>query len=439
MNALVRRATVLLSIFAVSLLLTACATGGSRRGQYNEICQDRQEPGAQGVGNDPARHEKETARTTDDVGDARVSPDPKLYLDGGKAQDIAQARRRLLHVRRDYERFECQQEISNRNVYDRPLLATAIVATAAALAKANAYIIGGIGLTAGGIAAFKSYNHPDSDRDAFLTAYAQLTCAYDETHSLALNVGIDKMTYDRDAVQIAIAAVSNDIAPLTGDQSNLTAQQKAVLTAANAAIAAGNKAIDNTNQALSDYNRISTIIYKTVDSIDITARTVNKTNGTNTSFTSSLKDAYAAAGQIKAATDDAKKKVDTADAAQKAAGMLPATAPAAGKKLSINAEAARRLTSGNSNLLAGLSTLKFQSSCKSGAPADICDQVTTDSKGIATNTSTNAQLPASQILSDNASGDISKLVSLAALATNNMPSPSYADIIAAVTACVPKS
>jgi hypothetical protein len=85
----------------------------------------------------------------------------------------------------------------------------------------------------------------------------------------------------------------------------------------------------------------------------------------------------------------------------------------------------------------GVATLTFQSSCNPGVQTEACDRVMTDKNGFATDMSTHAQLRASEILTDK-TGDISKLVSLAALATNNLPSPSYTEIIANVTACVPK-
>jgi hypothetical protein len=402
--------------------------------------------------------------------DRRVEPDPNWFQVNSGARDIVLARQNLNGIRLDYQRFECRKELSNRVYYDRPLLVTAIVAGAAAIAKSNPYVLAGVGLAAGGVATFKTYNHPDTDRDAFLSTYAQLTCVYDQSHSLALSQGIDKAIYDRAAVELAIAAVTADVAPLNVEGAKLSPSQKATLVAANAALDAGKKAVPAITASISDYNTISTLIYATTNRIDIAARNANRTNGSYSSFTTEIKNAYVAAGQSQNSAQQAKEGASKAEALQAASEAANANQPsaAAAKKGSGGAEVADAIkklnVTGNIELSSSIAALKLPVSCTDKAPVGTCvgapgsngaganasneDQAvqrqqsvkpTTGVTEIAsisnTDSQTNKPLQAFSIGSSKTTGDIAKLIRLSEISNENLPSPSYAEIKLGIAAC----
>lgn len=427
-----------LTLVSCCLMLTACAPFPSRPtpGEtYDEVCHY--------LGDDktnmPANRANAAVDGTAASGyDRRVPGDPNWYEPASAAQDIAIARMYVNDKRMAFQRFECRKELSNRIYYDRPLLVTAIVAGAAALAKANAYIIGGVGLTAGALATFKTYNHPDSDRDAFLTAYGQLTCVYDETHSLALTAASDKAIYNRDALQLAIESVGADVGPLSVADAKLTPGQKATLAAANTALDAGNKALEAANASIANYGRISTTIYKTTTAIDMAARNVNKTNGNYSAFTSEIKAAYTAAGQAQSTTQQAKQQVAAADAAQKSTETANAGTAAPAKNTPPQIiKALQALESGSTELTQQISNLKFNSSCTIAAPKSLCPDVQASAKG-ATNQSVGKPIQAAAIGTSTTTGDVSKLVRLAAIVTEDLPVPAYSEILGNVSACAAK-
>lgn len=422
-------------LFAV--VLVGCApfpSKPSRGERYDEIChylgidESEQAPN----GDLRAAHSDSL-----DVFGKRAESDPGVFKDSSAAKDIALARQHLNKVRLDYERFECRKELSNRIYYDRPLLVTAIAAGAAAIVHANAYLIGGVGLAAGGMAAFKTYNQPDKDRDAFLSAYAQLTCAYDETHSLALSQGTDKAKYNRAALELAMATVAGEIGPLTIDGVKLTPAEKATLAAANAALDAAHKAVIAVNQSIADYDRLSTLIYKTTDTVDIIARTASRTNGTYSAFSSEIESAYTAVGQSQNATDQAKQGVMTAGAAEKASESTTAATGTGTKAKTGPEKTAEKLNAqGSADLAQQIRDLLIPTSCNPGQASSACPLA---AKGtVPVDVSTGKQLQAWTVGVSVSTGDISKLVQIATIVTENLPTPSYAEIAANVAGCVAK-
>lgn len=431
----------LMSFPAMTMLLPLCAcspTGSVKRSElrYNEIC-------------DVIGSEQEQQKSGVQSHDAGREPvDPAHYRDGSVEHDIAQARRHLNNVRRDYERFDCEQEHKNRH-YDYPLLATALVASGAALAKANAYVLGGIGLTAGGIVAAKAYKHPDTDRDTYLEAYKELTCVYDATHVLKYNLKMDTLKVDRLALREAIAIVNTDIGKYSSD-SKQTDVDKAAIKAAQTAVDAGSKALTQIDAAVSDYKKMPGAIYSTTDAIDYVARKASITEGSYSTFNASIKDAYKAAGENKANADDFKSSVAAATGAAATIDATPAAAAATSKtkhalfgiskataSLNVTFASACAPTDKNKSTGANNGTDSNAASNADASPSFTCDSVSFN-KGRASDSVTGAELPASAALRDSGTSDVNKLISLATIAANDLPTPSYSEIVADVAACVPK-
>jgi hypothetical protein len=409
---------LLLLAVAAPMLLSACTPNVKKEDSYsyNEIC--------------------ERVAYADPI---EMEPDaPGKYKEGSVARDIAQARFELNRIRVDYARFDCAAEHRNRG-YDYSLLGTAIVAGGAALAKANAYILGGIGLGAGGIATAKSYLHPDSDRDAYITAYQQLTCLYDSTRPLKQNISVETLLFDRTAMHAAMSAVRDDLSKLQTDAGKPTDAETTAIKAAQAALDAGDKALAQIATTLADYKNLPATIFEATHTLNFIARKASATNGTYTSFSTSIKDAYSAAGKADAATQDTKKGIADAQSAGAVAQSSNASQPNGTVSLQAKAAIKNLLFSARS---LNLSNVQLTTSCTK-ADDPTCGQLTfkADSQQRLIHVlslPSGAEVSAFSNINDDAASHLSKLVGATTIATENQPSPSYAEIVAKITTCLPK-
>lgn len=330
------------------------------------------------------------------------------------AHDITTARRCVNEKRKRYERYFCEQEWSNKH-FNYSLIGTALIAGGAALAKANPYVLGGIGLAAGGISGLKTYQHPDTDRDASIAAYEQLTCIYDRSHILNHNQVEQRLEYDRGALHKAIGAVNADLAGISPAERE-TAAGKAAVKAAQTALDAGAGALKQIATSLGDYKTLPGLIDVSADAIDVAARKAFSTNGSYSGFQSAIKDAYTAAAKDAAGKDDTADKAAAAKGAAavatSVAGALPSAKPSNALFQLVRASKAIQP---NSEMLSILERV--------GPSGELAAR---------------AELRAPLALADATSSDVVKLAAVAAIAVDDLPFPLYSAVIADINTCSPK-
>ncbi len=334
---------------------------------------------------------------------------------------VATARKCVNGKRANYARIYCEQEWSNKK-FNYSLLGTALVAGGAALAKADANVLGGIGAIAGGISGLKAYQHPDTSRDASVSAYEQLTCVYDRSYLLNAGLVQKQLEYDRENLRHMIGEVTSDLADLTSDDRD-SAAGKAAVKAAQESIAAGESALKQISTSLNDLANLPRLVYTTANSVDIAARKANNTSGSYDGFHTTIKDAYTAAAKDAVGKEDAAKK---ASSAQGAATASEAAVKAQKKKSS----ALEKLGGTSSTLDSALKAQdnKFIASIRISGFQD--NPFITSIQ--------NSDLPA-QHVRRSTSSDTAKLASLAVIAVDDLPSPLYSAVAAEITGCAPKN
>jgi hypothetical protein len=391
-----------LFVLVAVITLSGCAadqikqTGSASDLAYNRICQT-----------DPKAKTKSLVEAT---------AAPK----GSPEEGIAAARLELADALADYKRYTCEMEHRNRS-FDYPLLGTALAASAAVLAKANTYVISGLGLTAAGLVTAKSYEHPDTQRDAFLDAYEQLTCLQDETQVLDYNNGnIAKLLADQPLLLSQIGRVN---AVVTQAAAKSTDADKAVIKAANAALDAGHKALTQIETAMGDYKNIPTAMNRALHKIDYAGRKASLSHGDYAAFNGTIKSAFAAAAENKANMDAFKKSV----AAAQGAASTAAAAQTSGTLPSLKAQQNAQIAF----------TKSIENHCKPGSTESICQYLAAQNDQLIESVS-GREFSLSAIARDSTVDDVTKLINMAGKVADEMPSPAYADITASVAACVPK-
>jgi hypothetical protein len=384
---------------------------------------------------------------------------PDIYRTDSVAREIATRRANVHGKAQSYQRLGCEVA-SDEPKFDLPLIAAALAGAGSLFYGANLDVVGGIGLAAGGITAAKAYAHPDTTLVAYLKAEKEFMCVLDETDVLTFVDKVDVLYTDRDALSSAVTRLSEVAGPLLPPNEPTTAEGKAFAKAAQSALDGAEKTRKAIDEALANYMQLPASIDKAAGKIDFAARNSTLRSVTYAGAADSIKTALNASLENKVTVKEARTSLLTA---ANSAGTANALANAADEANKAKAQKPQMPTAESSSIA---SLRSAQTTVPLALPYSSFAEVQTNAadgitrryslEHIAPRTTNSRVLdmlrgseepfeaqhlmdqPLSRASSQTQSVDlISRIVRASQIATEDLPTPSFADVRADVALCIP--
>ncbi len=309
-----------------------------------------------------------------------------------------------------------------------PVFGAAIGVAATAIARVSTVGIAATGLGGAAAGAGYSYLHPDKDAAADQAAEAALFCVLDKSKIL-LDMSAVPLTLDKAALQDAVLDLeTKSSALLNSTNPNDAAAKKAV----QAVIDSGNQTIQALSAAISQYALLPGEIYTQVDTIDQATKSENGRSVDYQSLVSSLQTSAsnqlqtdAAKAQLQAATNTVAQAQQTSSGSGgKAAAALGASAsPAPAPTLMA---AAQQVGAG---ARAGAATIPPAAAAAPSQPGEAAPGAPVIDNGTAKTAELQSVFDAAALSA------VTRVTTLAQIATNDIPSPNFSDVAANIKAC----
>ena len=320
-----------------------------------------------------------------------------------------------------------------------PVFGAALGVAATAIAGVSTVAIAATGLGGGAIGAGYAYLHPEKDAAADQAAEAALFCVISQSKILQ-DMSAVPLTLDRVALQDATLDLQKKASQLMNSSDSGDADAK---KAVQAALDAGNQSIQALGAAISQYVQLPGDIYAQANQIDESTKSGNTRSVDYQSLLSSLQ--ASSANQSK--TDSAKTQIQTASntltqaqaqgtPSQESDAALGPTAMGGGAEGGASSPAIANLDAAASEVKAGAAAAAGIVSPATAPPAttppapspEVPEAPAIDGGGSKT-----TQLK--QVLDGSDLSAVTRVMTLAQIATNDIPSPNFAAIASSIKAC----